>query len=98
MAVLNGHCQLCLPDFYCYIAADLDARFNTSRYAQAYARSLQIILNMKKIGLMKDELPKKIMTRVCGKKPGNKKYNGIKKCMVKCLNNGVDVYRSQLSF
>ncbi|XP_057300807.1 uncharacterized protein LOC130635490 [Hydractinia symbiolongicarpus] len=49
-------------DFYCDIANDLEARFDTSAYSKDDDRPLSIGKNKKVVGLMKDELGGKIMT------------------------------------
>ena len=78
-------------DFYKDIADDVEARFNTSGYIPD--RPLQVGLNKKVIGLMKDELGGEIMREFISLRPkmysykvGNsepKKCKGIKKCVVK---------------
>ena len=82
-------------DFYKDIAADLEKRFDTSRYSRDDARPLPIGKNNKKIGLMKDELCGKVMTEFVAlraklyaykqldiKKPEDKRCKSIKKCVV----------------
>ena len=49
-------------DFYRDIAKDVEKRFDTSGYSKDDNRPLPIGENKKKIGLMKDELGRKIMT------------------------------------
>ena len=82
-------------------------------------RPLPVGLNRKVIGLMKDELGDKIMTEFVALRPKlysyerldgleDKKYKGIKKCIVKktltfedyktCLFSNSTEYRSQLMF
>ena len=79
-------------DFYEYIADNVPARFDTSRYCPN--RPLPVGLNKKVIGLMKDELGGKIMTDFVALRPKlysykeldgseDKKCKGIKKCIVK---------------
>ena len=79
-------------DFYEDIADDVPARFDTSGYCSN--RPLPVGLNKKVIGLMKDELGGKIMTDFVALIPKlysykkldgseDKKYKGIKKCVVK---------------
>ena len=81
-------------DFYEDIAKDVNVRFDTSRYSKEDARPLPIGLNKKVIGLMQDELGGKIMTEFVALRPKlyayrkldgieDKKYKGIKKCVVK---------------
>ena len=102
-------------DFYADIADDVPARFDTSGYIPD--RPLPVGLNKKVIGLMKDELGGKIMTEFVALRPKlysyknldgseDKKYKGIKKCVVKktltfeddktCLFSDSTEYRSQL--
>ena len=104
-------------DFYEDIANDVEARFNTSGYSKTNFRPLPISLNKKVIGLMKDELGGKIMTEFMALRPKlysykvldgleDKRYKGIKKCVVKktltfedyktCLFSYSTEYRSQL--
>ncbi|MEM7216711.1 MAG: hypothetical protein AAF423_14330 [Pseudomonadota bacterium] len=56
-------------DFYRDIANDVEARFDTSNYAEADARPLPIGKNKKVIGLMKDELGGKIMMELVANRP-----------------------------
>ena len=81
-------------DFYTDIADDVPTRFNTSGYSKDTATPLPIGLNKKVIGLMKDELGGQIMTQFIALRPKlysyrkldgaeDKKYKGIKKCVVK---------------
>ena len=49
-------------DFYWDIAKDVEKRFDTSGYSKDDNRPLPIGKNKKVIGLMKDELGRKIMT------------------------------------
>ena len=58
-------------DFYKDIAGDVERWFNTSNYDEKYGRPLSIGKNKKVIGLFKDELGGKIITK------------GTKKCIVK---------------
>ena len=51
-------------DFYRDIAKDVEKRFDTSGYSKDDNRLLPIAENIKKIGLMKDELGGKIMTEL----------------------------------
>ena len=106
-------------DFYEDIANDVETRFDTSGYSKTDFRPLPISLNKKVIGLMKDELGGKIMTEFVALRPKlysyreldgseDKKYKGIKKCIVKktltfedyktCLFSNSTEYRSQLMF
>ena len=106
-------------DFYEDIANDVEARFDTSGYSKIDFRPLPIGLNKKVIGLMKDKLGGKIMTEFVALRPKlysykvldgleDKRYKGIKKCVVKkaltfedykaCLFNDSTDYRSQLMF
>ena len=79
-------------DFYADIMDDVQTRFNTSGYIPD--RPFPVGLNIKVIGLMKDELGSKIMTEFVALRPKlysykkldgskNKKCKGIKKCVVK---------------
>ena len=79
-------------DFYEDITDDVPARFDTSGYCPN--RLLQVGLNKKVIGLMKDELGGKIMTEFVALRPKlysykkldgleDKRCKGIKKCVVK---------------
>ena len=81
-------------DFYADIADDVEERFDTSRYDKEDARPLPIGKNKKVIGLMKDELGGKIMTKFVALRlklytykniddKEAKKCKGIKKCVVK---------------
>ena len=104
-------------DFYEDIANDVEASFDTSGYSKTDFRPLPIGINKKVIGLMKDELGGKIMTEFVALRPKlysyrkldgseDKKWKGIKKCVVKktltfedyktCLLNDSTEYRSQL--
>ena len=79
-------------DFYEDITDDVPARFDTSGYCPN--RPLPVGLNKKVIGLMKDELGRKIMTEFVALRPKlcsykkldgleDKKCKRIKKCVVK---------------
>ena len=81
-------------DFYSDIAGYVKNRFDTSGYNKAHARPLPIRINKKVIGLMKDELGGRIMTRFVALRPKSyayrklddkqdKRCKGIKKCVVK---------------
>ena len=84
-------------DFYKDIAGDVEKRFDISNYSEEKEdkRPLTTGLNKKKIiGLMKDELGRKIMTEFVAlraklyayktlEKKEEKKCKGIKKCVVK---------------
>ena len=81
-----------IEDFYADIADDVPARFNTSGYIPD--RPLPVGLNIKVIGLMKDELGGAIMTEFMALRPKvysykkldgseDKKCKGVKKCIVK---------------
>ena len=104
-------------DFYEDIVDDVPDRFDTSGYCPNRPRPVG--LNKKVIGLMKDELGGKIMTEFMALRPKlysykkldgseDKKYKGIKKCVVKktltfedyktCLFSDSTEYRSQLMF
>ena len=103
-------------DFYTDIADDIPTRLDTSGYCD---HPLPVGMNKKVIGLMKDELGGAIMTEFVVLRPKlysyrkldgleDKKYKGIKECVVKkillfdnyknCLLNPTNVYRSQLMF
>ena len=86
--------QIKAENFYEDIAKDVNTRFDTSGYSKKDARPLPIELNMKVIGLMKDELGGKIMTKFVALRPKlyayrklnaieDKRCKGIKKCVVK---------------
>ena len=104
-------------DLYADIMDNVPARFDTSGYIPD--RSLPIGLNKNVIGLMKDELGGAIMTEFVALRPKlysykkldgseDKKYKGVKKCIVKktlkfedcktCLFSDSAEYRSQLMF
>ena len=104
-------------DFYEDIADDVQTRFDTSGYNPD--RPLPVVLSEKVIGLMKDQLGGAIMTEVFALRPKlysyrkldgveDKKWKGIKKCLIKksltfedyktCLFNDSKEYRSQLMF
>ena len=79
-------------DFYKHIADDVGKRFDTSNYE--VNRPLTTGKNKKVIGLMKDELGGKIITKVCALRPktysylmddggSDKKAKGAKKCGIK---------------
>ena len=77
--------------FYKYIAGDVESRFDTSSYAPD--RPLPVGRNKKVIGLMKNELGRRIMSefvmlraKMYAYKVGDsesKKCKGIKKCVVR---------------
>ena len=77
-------------DFYKDIADDVEKRFDTSNYE--FNRPLPAGKDKKVIGLMKDELGEKIMTKLVALKPKNyltddceedKKAKVTKKCVIK---------------
>ena len=79
-------------DVYKEIADDVEKRFDTSNYE--VNRPLPAGKNKKVIGLMKDELRRKIMTEFCALRPktysyliddgkNDKKAKGTKKCVIK---------------
>ena len=79
-------------DFYKDIADDVEKRFDTSNYE--VDRPLPTRKNKKVIGLMKDELGRKIMTKFVALRPKtysyltddceeDKKAKGTKKCVIK---------------
>ena len=81
-------------DFYKDIADDVHARFDMSNYDKKDNRPLSIGVNKKVIGMMKDELGGKIMTKFVALRPklyayktytngGDKKCKGVKKFVVK---------------
>ena len=80
-------------DFYADIADDVEEMFSTGGYDIKDARPLPIEKNKKVIGLMKDELGGKIMTKFIALRPKysykkldreeDKTCKGIKKCVVK---------------
>ena len=64
-------------DFYEDIADDVEKRFDTSNYeynSTECSRPLPIRKNQKDIGLMKDELGGKIMTKIVGLRAMNYSY------------------------
>ena len=82
-------------DFYKDIAKDVEIRFDTSGYSEDDHRPLPTGKKNKKIGMMKDELGRKIMTEFIAlrakmyvykkldlDKPENKICRGTKKCVV----------------
>ena len=103
-------------DFYKDITENIETRFDISGYEPD--RPLSIGKNKKVIGLMKDELGGKIMKEFISLRPKMysysvgkeepKKYNRIKKCIVKktisfddykrCLFEGTTIHRNQLMF
>ena len=85
-------------DFYRNIAKDVEKRFDMNQYSKDDKRPLPIGKNKKVIGMMKDELNRKIMTEFFAfrakmyaygkidKEVEEKRCKGIKKCVVsKCL-------------
>ena len=65
-------------DFYGDIADDVEKRFDTSNYeynSTECSRPLPIRKNQKDIGLMKDELGGKIMTKLVGLRAKNYSYS-----------------------
>ena len=100
----NDHVKLCCmdtdsftvniktKDFYKDIANDVEDRFDTSNYE--VNRSLPTGKNKKVIGLMKDELGGKVITKLVALRPKtysyltddckeDKKAKGVKKCVIK---------------
>ena len=86
-------------DFYKYIANDVEKRFDTSNYE--VNRPLPTGKNKKVIGLMKDELRGKIMTKFLALRPktysylnndggGEKSAKGTNKCVTKRKLNFID--------
>ena len=81
-------------DFFRNIAGDVEKRFDTSTYSKDDKRPLQVGVNKKRLGVMKDELGDKIMTEFIGLRPKmyayrkiggevDKRCKGTKKCVVK---------------
>ena len=81
-----------IEDFYKDIANDVEKRFDTSNYE--INRPLPTGKNKKVMGLMKDELGRKIMTELCALRPkaysylingggSDKKAKGTKKIVIK---------------
>ena len=81
-----------IEDFYKDIANDVEKRFDTSNYE--INRPLPTGKNKKVMGLMKDELGRKIMTELCAFRPkaysylindggSDKKAKGTKKFVIK---------------
>ena len=56
-------------DFYRDIKGDVEKRFDTSNYSKDDKRPLQVGVNKKRLGVMKDELGGKIMTEFIGLRP-----------------------------
>ena len=89
-------------DFYKYIANDVEKKYNTSNYT--VERPLPMGKNKKKIGMVKDELGRKIIKEFIGLRPKcysyltddgkiDKKAKGTKKCVIKkeiLFNNYVE--------
>ena len=82
-------------DFYKDIANNVDKWFDTSAYNENDKRPLPIAIDKKVLGMFKDELSGKIMTKFCGlgvktysflSDDGveKKKAKGTKKCVIKC--------------
>ena len=82
-------------DFYKDIANDVDKWFDTSGYNKNDDRQLPIGINKKGLGMFKDELNGKIMTKFCAPRAKTysflsddgikkKKAKGTKKCVIKC--------------
>ena len=82
-------------DFYKDIPNDVDKSFDTSAYNENDKRPLSIAIHKKVLGMFKDELSGKIMTKFCGlgvktysflSDDGveKKKDRGTKKCVIKC--------------
>ena len=81
-------------DFYRNIAKDVEKRFDMNQYSKDDKRPLPIGKNKKVIGMMKDELNRKIMTEFFAfrakmyasgqidKEVEEKRCKGIKKCVV----------------
>ena len=106
-------------DFYSDIADDVADRFDTSGYVDCGKRPLDVGVNKKVIGMMKDELGCKIMTEFVALRPKlyayrclndvkeGKRCKGVRRCVVegclsmkdykRCLRNGVNVRKSQMS-
>ena len=79
-------------DFYENIASDVEARFDTSGYSRSHP--LPMGVNKKFIGLMEDELDRRIMTEFVALRlklytyktlggSGDKNCKGVKKCIMK---------------
>ena len=82
-------------DFYKDIANDVGKWFDTSGYDKNDDRPLPIGINKKVLGMFKDELNGKIMTKSCAPRAKTysflsddgiekKKAKGTKKCVIKC--------------
>ena len=80
-------------DFYVDISPDVQCKFDTSNYPKEHASGIETGVNKKVIGLMKDEVGGKIITKFVGLRAKNyafilggedyKKCKGIKKCVTK---------------
>ena len=80
-------------DFYLDISPDVQSWFDTSNYPKEHASGIETGVNKKVIGLMKDEVGGKIITKFVGLRAKNysfvcediehKKCKGIKKCVTK---------------
>ena len=90
-------------DVFQDISGDVKARFDTSNYDKEDNRPLQIGVNKKEIGLMKDELGGKIITEFVALRPKlyayrildgkeEKKAKGTKKCVIKKQISFQDFY------
>ena len=80
--------------FYNDISNDVDNRFDTSAYSKDFNRPLPIGKNKKVLGMMKDELCRKLMPHFCALRAKTyplldydgkeeKKTKGTKKCVIK---------------
>ena len=81
-------------NFYEDTTGNIEARFNTSGHNPSWVHPLPMGVNRKVIGLMKDELGGRIMTKFVALRPsckhtnslggsGGKNCTGVKKCVVK---------------
>ena len=86
-------CEIQTTDFYKDISPDVKRKFDTSNYPKEHSSGIETGANKKVIGLMKDEVGGKIITKFVGLRAKNyafllgneehKKCKGIKKCVTK---------------
>ena len=106
-------------DYYEDTAPDVPETFDTSCYSKNCRFPLEIGVNKKIPGMMKDEMGDDVMTEFVGLRPKTysykslsneevKKCKGVPKCVrdndirfgdyKKCLEDGKNIYRKQLTF
>ena len=94
-------------DFYEDIASNIKPRFAMSGYSNSQVRPLPMGVNKNVIGLMKNELGRRIMTKFLALRPKlytykmlgrseNKKCKGVKKCVMKKMPDFEDYKQSLL--